>query len=300
MPTLPLGIPSEKSFYNREIELRKIKNYINALNQDIAEQILVTGYRGVGKTSLLKKLLKELPKNILTIYMDISRIYGRQKGELSEELIMTIFLDTINDALHKKDTNITNNIYQTVNNLLTKIKSKDYDFKKAGTILGIAIPEIKDNYQKISHLTMELPQKIVESSGDEIKGVVIVIDEFQLLGELDKPHAFFWMIRSYAQEQGNVSYIFTGSTSKTSEIVNMINGPNGAFGGRMIQINVEPFSKNHVEGYVDEKLPEIKFTEDGIQRFYECTRGIQHISMPSATLYQLTRLMTVKPLKKPF
>ncbi len=274
MPTLPLGIPSEKSFYNREIELRKIKNYINALNQDIAEQILVTGYRGVGKTSLLKKLLKELPKNILTIYMDISRIYGRQKGELSEELIMTIFLDTINDALHKKDTNITNNIYQTVNNLLTKIKSKDYDFKKAGTILGIAIPEIKDNYQKISHLTMELPQKIVESSGDEIKGVVIVIDEFQLLGELDKPHAFFWMIRSYAQEQGNVSYIFTGSTSKTSEIVNMINGPNGAFGGRMIQINVEPFSKNHVEGYVDEKLPEIKFTEDGIQRFYECTRGI--------------------------
>ena len=51
---------------------------------------------------------------------------------------------------------------------------------------------------------MELPQKIVDSS-DEIKGFIIVIDEFQLLGTIKSPEAFFWLIRSYSQQQFNVS-----------------------------------------------------------------------------------------------
>ena len=274
MPTLPLGIPSDEFFYNREKELKKLKNYINALNEDIAEQILITGYRGVGKTSILKKLAVELPENILTTYLDISRIYGHQKGNLSEELIITNILSSVNESLKKKDIKITDKVYRTVNNLLNQFKTKKYDFKFAGSVLGIAVPEVKDDYQKLSHFVMEFPQKIVESSQGEIKGVVIIIDEFQLLGELEKSHAFFWMIRSYAQEQNNVSYIFTGSTSKTSAIVEMINGPNGAFGGRMIQFNVDPFTREEVKGYLYEKLPEINFTEEGFNRVYACTRGI--------------------------
>ncbi len=274
MPNLPLGLPSEKSFYNREGELKRLKNYLNALSNDIAEEILVTGYRGVGKTSLLKKLMNELPENILVTYIDISRIYGSQKGEITEELIMINLLNAMNDAVGKRDGEITNKIYSTVKNAFKKISMKEYDFKNAGAILGIAVPDIKDNYRKLSQFVMEFPQKVVESSKGELKGVVIIIDEFQLMGGLKNPHAFFWMIRSYAQEQSNVSYIFTGSTSKTSEIVEMMNGPNGAFGGRMIQFNVDPFTKKEVKGYLHEKLPEIKFTEDGLERFYECTRGI--------------------------
>lgn len=274
MPTLPLGLPSEKNFYNREQELKKLKNYLNALSENIAEQILITGYRGVGKTSILKKLTQELPNDILATYIDISRIYGRQKGELTEELIVTSLLNSVNESLGERDTSIADKLYRTVKNLLITIKTRKYDFKRAGEILKIAVPEVKDDYQKLSHFVMEFPQKIVEASQGEIKGVVIIIDEFQLLGELKHPHAFFWMIRSYAQEQDNVSYIFTGSTSRTSEIVEMINGPNGAFGGRMIQFNIDPFGKTEVKGYLDEKLPEINFTDDGFERFYQCTRGI--------------------------
>ena len=54
----------------------------------------------------------------------------------------------------------------------------------------------------------------------------------------------------------------------------MINGQNGAFGGRMIQVNIDPFSTEEVKGYLKAKVEEIKFTEDGFNRFYECTRGI--------------------------
>ena len=274
IPILPLGVPSdfEKYFYNREKELKKLKNHLNALNEDVAEQILITGYRGVGKTFLLKKLLNELPDNILVAYIDISRAYGNQKGNLKEELIMHYLLDSMNQAL-KDSSGTLKNIHNTVNTFLSKITLKKYDFKEAGNILGIAVPEGHDDYEKLSKFVMEFPQKVVESS-DNIQGFVIVIDEFQLIGELENPTSFFWLIRSYTQNQDNVSYIFTGSVSKTSEIIQMINGQNGAFGGRMIQVNIDPFSTEEVKGYLKEKVKEIKFTEDGFNRFYECTRGI--------------------------
>ncbi|WP_042692282.1 AAA family ATPase [Methanobrevibacter oralis] len=120
---------------------------------------------------------------------------------------------------------------------------------------------------------MELPQKIVDSS-DEIKGFIIVIDEFQLLGTIKSPEAFFWLIRSYSQQQFNVSYIFTGSVSKTSEVTEMLNGQTGAFGGRMIQIDIEPFSREETKRYVDERSNNVKFSDKGFNQFYLCTKGI--------------------------
>lgn len=273
MPILPLGIPPEKYFYNRKDELKRLKNHLNALNEDIAEHILVTGYRGVGKTSLLKKLIREVPENILVSYIDVSRIYGIQKGEITEELILNELLNSINEALGKKQMKFTEKVYDRLSRVLNGLKLKKYDFREAGTLLGISIPDVKDNYLKLSQFVMQLPQKVVESSS-QIKGFLIVLDEFQLIGELKNPGAFFWMIRSYTQEQGNVSYIFTGSISRTSKIIDMINGPNGAFGGRMIQFNIEPFSREETRGYLNEKVPEITFTDDGFERFYDCTRGI--------------------------
>ena len=273
-PILPLGVPSdlERYFYNREKDLKKLKNHLNALNEDVAEQILITGYRGVGKTFLLKKLLNELPDNILVSYIDISRVYGNQRGNLKEELIMQYLLNSMNEAL-KDSSGKLENIYNTVNHFLSRISLKKYDFKEAGNILGVAVPEGRNDYERLSKFVMEFPQKVVESSTN-IQGFVIVIDEFQLIGELENPSSFFWLIRSYTQNQDNVSYIFTGSVSKTSEIIQMINGQNGAFGGRMIQVNIDPFTQDELQGYLNEKVGELKFTEDGFRRFYECTRGI--------------------------
>ncbi len=278
MPILPLSIPKnlDKHFYNREKDLKKIKHYLNALNEDISEQILVTGLRGVGKTYLLKKLLKELPDNILVAYIDISKIYGNQRGKINEELIMHSLLDSMNHALRGEE-DVLSGIYHKINDFLVKRRMEKYDFKEAGSILGIAVPETRDNYEKLSHFVMKFPQKVVDASEGAIKGFVIVVDEFQLLGELENPNSFFWLIRSYTQDQDNVSYIFTGSISKTSEIVEMINGGNGAFGGRMIQVNVDPFTREETEGYLAEKVGEISFTQDGLERFYGCTRGVPAI-----------------------
>lgn len=275
MPNLPLGIPSDlnKYFYNREKELARLKSFLDALKQNAANQILVTGHRGVGKSYLLRKLMFDLPENILAAYIDISKIHGIQRGNLTEEMIMHSLFEAMIDACGKKDLGILRKIYNLKDSLFKKIANKDYDFMKAGNILGIAIPRVKDDYEKLSSFVMEFPQKVVDASRDKIDGFVIIIDEFQLIGELNAAEAFFWLIRSYTQDQDNVSYIFTGSTSAASEIVDKINGANGAFGGRMIQLVVDPFTEGLTRGYLEEKVPEIRFTEDGFQRFYKCTRG---------------------------
>lgn len=274
MPILPLGIPTDldKYFYNREKDLITLKSFLNTLNHDVANQMLVTGYRGVGKSFLLKKLLAELPDNILTAYMDMSKIFGIQKGKITEELIMNSLLEAMNESLREDMDDLTKS-YDIVKDLIRKIKYKKFDFKEAGTAMGIAIPDIKDNYEKLSKFVMEFPQRVVELSNGKIKGFVIVIDEFQLIGELESPEAFFWLFRSYTQEQDNVSYIFTGSTSASSDIVDKINGIKGAFGGRMTQYTVDPFTREESEGYLKERVSELKFTESGLNRFYKCTRG---------------------------
>lgn len=43
-----------------------------------------------------------------------------------------------------------------------------------------------------------------------------------MLKKLKNPDAFFWLIRSFNQFQENVSYVLTGSISKTSDIIEMV------------------------------------------------------------------------------
>ncbi len=75
-------IPSnvDKFFYNRKKDIKKINNYLNILEDDVSEQLLITGYRGVGKTFLLKKIMKDLNPNFLVCYMDISKINAENNG----------------------------------------------------------------------------------------------------------------------------------------------------------------------------------------------------------------------------
>lgn len=273
MTTLPVFIPKDfdKYFFNRKKDMEQINTNLSLLEKDVANQILITGYRGVGKTFLLKKLLKEQPDKYLTCYIDLSKTYGGQQGKLTEEEVMKEFLNKINESISKQDNNYSK-VERRISNFLKQLKLKEYEFSNIN-ILDIQLPDIKNNYLKFSKFVMELPQVIVDTS-DDIKGFIIVVDEFQLLRSLKKPEAFFWLIRSYTQEQYNVSYIFTGSVSQTSEIINMINGQNGAFGGRMLQFNVDPFSKEHAKEYLNKYISNLSFTEDGFERFYSCTRGI--------------------------
>lgn len=274
MKIMPTTIPKDydKYFYNRKKDIKLLNVYLSMLKEDIPNQLLITGKRGVGKTFLLKKLLKDQNDEYLTLYLDLSNIYARKKRKLTEETLMKELLIEIKKTI-SKDKKLYKKILKKGKLMLNKLKTKDYDLSSEIDIFDIPLITIKDNYEKLSKFVMELPQNIVDSS-EKIKGFIIVIDEFQLLEDLESPEAFFWLIRSYSQKQFNVSYIFTGSVSKTSQIINMINGQTGAFGGRMVQINIDPFSREDTENYVLERSNNITFTEEGFNQFYRCTQGI--------------------------
>lgn len=133
----------------------------------------------------------------------------------------------------------------------------------------------KKNYKKLANFVMELPQYLYEEYAEDINGVFIFFDEFQIIKELnDEMTDFLWYMRSYIQKQNNVSYVFSGSMSIKDSLIEEIAGSNGAFGGRMLTIEIKPFSYETTKNYLNDKAKYLKFTEDGFDQFYQCTKGI--------------------------
>ena len=67
---------------------------------------------------------------------------------------------------------------------------------------------------------------------------------------------------------------FVGTQAEWLATLKGIAGQNGAFGGRMLTININPFSYETTKNYLNQKAPEIKLDDDAIERFYKCTSGI--------------------------
>ena len=101
---------------------------------------------------------------------------------------------------------------------------------------------------------LTFPEKIYNENSDNLKGIIILIYEFQLIKELDDyKKSFLWNIRSYIQNQRNIVYVFTGSMSLNDTLISEISGHNGVFGGRMISFHLSTFSKTTVKQYLNEK-----------------------------------------------
>lgn len=86
--------------------------------------------------------------------------------------------------------------------------------------------------------------------------------------------SFLWLFRSYTQEHNNVTYVFSGSMSMQDELIPQIASNKGAFGGRMLTIQLNPFDKKTTKNYLNEKADDLIFTEESFDRFYKCTGGI--------------------------
>lgn len=288
---------TDEQFYNRERDISLIKSLLETTSKGSPPTIMIVGIRGVGKTVLLKKIKKELEGDYLTSYVDLSATSGYQKGELTEIGIMEHFYGSWMEACQNKE-------FLTVFKKVSKFfRTKKFELREIADAGGIPlpIPQSEDDYKKLSKFVLNLPQTVYEDHSKDIKGSIMIIDEFQALKDLgDRLDAFLWFLRSVIQNQKNVAYVFSGSINSRDSIIEKIAGKDGAFGGRMLNVEIYPFTKETVRNYLNEKLPSLNLEDSGFERFYKCTKGIPFYVNTFAKLLQKNIPLDDKMVKEEF
>jgi len=274
MGNLPLGNDNDlndEQFYNRTEEISFLSDNLELTKKGSTPTVLLTGIRGVGKTALMKKLKKKFDEKYLVVYMDLSAVDKFKKESFTRLNFMKLFYESIIKACNESN-------IKTINtNILKYFKTRNFTLNKIELINNIPIPLIKteEDYTKFANFVMDLPQKIYNEYHEDINGVLIFIDEFQVLKQLDEDvNSFLWYFRSIIQSQKNIGYVFSGSMSVKDELITDIVGQKGAFGGRILNFEVKAFSHTTTKNYLNERANYLKFTNDGFERFFKCTKGI--------------------------
>lgn len=275
MTSLPLGNDNDlddTQFYNRVDEISFLSDNLELTKKGSTPTILLTGIRGVGKSALMKKLKKNLQNEYLVVYMDLSAIDKYKKNSLTRFDFMKLFYESIIKSCSES------NIITIDTKILKYFKNRNFKLDKIETINKIPLlPLTEEDYTKFTTFVMDLPQQIYENYKKQINGVLIFMDEFQILKQLDEDvKGFLWYIRSVIQSQNHIGYIFSGSMSVKDELIADIAGPKGAFGGRILNFEITTFSFDTTKNYLKEKADYLKFTDDGFKRFYKCTKGIPY------------------------
>ena len=183
---------TDEEFYNRKGELINLKNILQSTSQGHAPDLLLTGIRGVGKTVFLKKLKRELDDEYLVVYMDFSKSKCYQKNQMSIVGLMEHFFKELMIESKSKGLN-------TLDKKIEKyFKSNDFKIKEFVKLDKIPVPvfSTETNEEKLMDFVLDLPEEIYAKNMKKIKGVLIFIDEFQIIKELNNyKESFLWKIR---------------------------------------------------------------------------------------------------------
>lgn len=199
-------IVSKEYFTDRDKEIREITECIRA-----GQNIFIYSYRRMGKTSLIKKVLSLLSKEVIPIYVD-----------LQKSPTINHFVEVYSAAISQHFLDRKEKLRQVASFFKRVVPSFEiaedggwrasFDFSKTSAGVEHALDEV-----------IELPQKIANKYR---KRVVVVFDEFQEIEQYNG-RVFEKRLRASIQHHNEVCYIFIGS--KTHIILDMFSNPERAF-----------------------------------------------------------------------
>ncbi len=185
------GVVGEDAFCNRK---REMSDLLRAIQN--AEKVFMYSERRLGKTSLIKLLLKKLPKKqYLPVYIDLWPTDNEQS-----------FITTVAKAISKSTNGTAEGMLKTARSLFSRL-TPTVSLDESGN------PSLSFGINKSSNPDVELEEVLAAPQNIAITGkktVVIIFDEFQRIMEYGND-LVERKLRSLVQTHSNVSYIFMGS-----------------------------------------------------------------------------------------
>lgn len=207
-PFLYSGEASGENFWDRERERKELKRDIID-----CQKVVVYSKRRMGKTSLVKEVLKNLSQNqFVTAYIDLYPT------------------NSVEDFIDRYASGISQAVRGPLDRALMEIKSILKSFTPALTVDDEGKPVFKIDFGrkvKKESLLDEVLDAFPAYCGKKGKQGVLVLDEFQQIASYDKKIKIEATIRSHFQGHNDVSYIFLGS--KKHLLMEIFSAPNRPF-----------------------------------------------------------------------
>ncbi|MCF7816818.1 MAG: ATP-binding protein [Kiritimatiellales bacterium] len=185
------GVVSGESFCNRTKEVAELKRAI-----ENAEKLFVYSERRLGKTSLIRKVLRELPKEeFLTVYIDLWPTDGE-----------TSFVLACAKAFSEAMATTTDKLLQTAKTFFSRLVPSVSANDDGKPVVTFGFDQKRPDVPLLEEI-LAMPAQAAEKEG---KRVVVVFDEFQQILEYESD-VVERLLRSSIQHQTDVAYVFCGS-----------------------------------------------------------------------------------------
>jgi AAA+ ATPase superfamily predicted ATPase len=185
------GVVAGESFCNRTREVADLRRAM-----ENAEHLFVYSERRLGKTSLIRKVLAELPEEeFLTVYIDL----WPTDGETSFVLACA---KAFSEAMASNAEKLLHTAKTCFSRLVPSITAND----EGRPIVTFGFDQKRPDMPLLEEV-LSIPAKAAAKEGRQ---VVVVFDEFQQVLEYESD-AVERLLRSSIQHQTDVAYIFCGS-----------------------------------------------------------------------------------------
>ncbi len=185
------GVVSGESFCNRTKEVADLKRSV-----ENAEKLFVYSERRLGKTSLIRKVLAELPDDAyLKVYIDLWPTDGE-----------TSFVLACAKAFSEAMASTTDRLLQVTKTFFSRLVPAISAGDDGKPVVSFKFDQKRPDMPLLEDV-LAMPARAAEKDG---RRVVVVFDEFQQILEYESD-TVERLLRSSIQHQSEVAYIFCGS-----------------------------------------------------------------------------------------